>query len=103
MTPQHDEALADDQHGPNVELAQRSDGMIRIMDQPGRALEPQLDRRLKILIWHIHGSYLAALSAIDHDWYLPVSDEYGGRRLDSPEYVREVPAAQVRDLDLDLV
>lgn len=60
-------------------------------------------RRLKILMWHVHGSYLSALSALDHDWYLPVDDEYGGRRADSPDYVREVPAHMVRYLDIDLV
>jgi glycosyltransferase involved in cell wall biosynthesis len=66
-------------------------------------------RRLKILIWHIHGSYLNALSQIDHDWYLPIKpgrpEGYGGRgrSSDMPEYMREVPAEQVRDLDLDLV
>jgi glycosyltransferase involved in cell wall biosynthesis len=66
-------------------------------------------RRLKILIWHIHGSYLNALARIDHDWYLPVKPGrpvgYGGRgpTFDLPAYVREVPADQVRDLDLDLI
>lgn len=66
-------------------------------------------RRLKILIWHIHGSYLNTLARIDHDWYLPVKPDrgvgYGGRgpSFDLPSYVREVPAEQVRDLDLDLI
>lgn len=66
-------------------------------------------RRLKILIWHIHGSYLNTLSRIDHDWYLPVKpgrpEGYGGRgrTFDLPDYVQEVPADQVRVLDLDLV
>jgi len=66
-------------------------------------------QRLKILIWHIHGSYLNTLARIDHDWYLPVKsgrpEGYGGRgpTFDLPDYVREVPAEQVRDLDLDLV
>ena len=66
-------------------------------------------RRLKILIWHIHGSYLNALARIEHDWFLPVKPDrpegYGGRgpTFDLPDYVREVPAARVRDLDLDLV
>jgi glycosyltransferase involved in cell wall biosynthesis len=65
--------------------------------------------RLKILIWHIHGSYLNTLARIDADWYLPVKparpEGYGGRgpTFDLPEYVREVPAEQVRDLDLDLI
>lgn len=66
-------------------------------------------KRLKILIWHIHGSYLNTLSRIDHDWYLPIKPDrpegYGGRgpTFDLPPYMREVPAEQVRDLDLDLI
>jgi hypothetical protein len=66
-------------------------------------------QRLKILIWHIHGSYLNTLARLDHDWYLPVKpgrpEGYGGRgpTFDLPDYVREVPAERVRDLDLDLV
>lgn len=66
-------------------------------------------KRLKILVWHIHGSYLNSLARIDHDWYLPIKPEkpegYGGRgpTFDLPEYMREVPAEEVRNLDLDLV
>jgi hypothetical protein len=66
-------------------------------------------RRLKILIWHIHGSYLNSLARIDHDWYVPVKpgrpQGYGGRgpTFDLPEYVREVPAEEVCNLKLDLV
>ncbi|MEA2525228.1 MAG: hypothetical protein QOF73_2455 [Thermomicrobiales bacterium] len=65
-------------------------------------------RRLKILIWHVHGSYLNALGRIEHDWFLPVKpgrpEGYGGRGgYDLPEWVREVPAERVRDLDLDLI
>src|ERR671932_1963715 len=66
-------------------------------------------RRLKILIWHIHGSYLNAITRADHDWYLPTKpghpEGYVGRGLtfDLAPSVREVPAEQVRDLDLDLV
>lgn len=66
-------------------------------------------RRLKILIWHIHGSYLNTLARIDHDWYLPVKPDrpegYGGRgpTFDLPNYVHEVPAEDVRHLDLDLI
>jgi glycosyltransferase involved in cell wall biosynthesis len=65
--------------------------------------------RLKILIWHIHGSYLNSLVRLDHDWYLPVKpgrpEGYGGRgpTFDLPDYVREVPSEQVRNLELDLV
>jgi hypothetical protein len=66
-------------------------------------------RRLNILIWHIHGSYLNTLARIDHNWYLPVKpgrpEGYGGRgrTFDMPAYVREVPSEQVGELDLDLV
>ena len=66
-------------------------------------------RPLKILIWHIHGSYLNALARLDHDWYLPVKpgrpEGYGGRgaSFDLPDSLREVPAERVRDLELDLV
>jgi glycosyltransferase involved in cell wall biosynthesis len=66
-------------------------------------------KRLNILIWHIHGSYLNTLARIDHNWYLPVRpgrpEGYGGRgpTFDLPAYVHEVPFEQVRDLDLDLV
>jgi len=65
-------------------------------------------RRFKILMWHIHGSYLNAITRVDHDWYLPVKphfgDGYGGRgQYGLPDFVREIPAERVRDLDLDLI
>lgn len=66
-------------------------------------------RRLNILTWHIHGSYLNTLARIEHNWYLPVKpgrpEGYGGRgpTFDLPDYVREVPAERVRDLKLDLI
>jgi hypothetical protein len=66
-------------------------------------------QRLKILIWHIHGAYLNAITQIEHDWYLPVKPGYEegyigrGRTFDQPPWVREVPAERVRDLDLDLI
>jgi hypothetical protein len=66
-------------------------------------------RRLKILTWHIHGSYLNTLGYLDHDWFLPVAPErgfgYGGRghTFDGHTRMTEVPVAQVRDLDLDLI
>ncbi|GAC1350071.1 MAG: glycosyltransferase family 4 protein [Ktedonobacteraceae bacterium] len=67
------------------------------------------ERRLRILIWHIHGSYLNTLARIEADWYLPIKpgrpEGYGGRgpTFDLPQYMREVPAEQVRDLKLDLI
>jgi len=64
---------------------------------------------MKILLWHIHGGYLTALAALDHDLYLPTlstpEEGYGGRGANStlPGRVREVPAEQVRDIELDLI
>jgi hypothetical protein len=66
-------------------------------------------RRLKILAWHIHGSYLNTLGRLNHDWYLPVTPERGPRHggrgptFDLGPNVREVPAGEVRNLELDLV
>lgn len=66
-------------------------------------------KRLNILIWHIHGSYLNTLSRLDHDLWTPVKpgrpEGYGGRgaSFDLPPQLREVPADRVRDLDLDLI
>ena len=65
--------------------------------------------RLNVLIWHIHGSYLNALARVDHDWILPVKagrpEGYGGRgaTFDLPPNMREVPAEEVRNLDIDVV
>src|SRR5829696_7567000 len=72
---------------------------------------PGADRvgQLNVLIWHIHGSYLNALARVDHNWVLPVKagrpEGYGGRgaTFDLPPNMREVPAAEVRNLDIDVV
>ncbi len=67
------------------------------------------DRRLNILTWHVHGTYLNNLCQVEHNWYLPVKpgrpSGYGGRgpTFDWPEWVVEVPADEVRNLRLDLV
>lgn len=62
---------------------------------------------MNVLTWHIHSSYLYALSQVPVDWFLPVSSErpdgYGGKKLDMPANVHDVPADRVRDLDLDAV
>ena len=62
-----------------------------------------------ILIWQIHGSYLNTLVQAQHRFYLPTKPDkpegYGGRGAShswSPETI-EVPAEEVRDLDLDLI
>ena len=66
-------------------------------------------RPLRVLTWHVHGNYLYYLSQARVELYLPVKAGlpagYGGRgrTFDWPDWVREVPADVVRDLDLDLV
>jgi Glycosyl transferases group 1 len=65
--------------------------------------------RHRVLTWHVHGSYLEALARVDIDWYLPVLPDrptgYGGRppSLAGVPNVHEVPAEEVRDLELDAV
>lgn len=67
------------------------------------------DERLNILTWHVHGTYLNNLCQVEHNWYLPVKPGrpagYGGKgaTFDWPEWVHEVPAEEVKHLDLDLV
>ncbi len=66
-------------------------------------------RPLKILTWHIHGNYLYYLSQSRHEFYVPVKPgrppRYGGRGGTFPwgDNVHEVPADDVRNLDLDLI
>ncbi len=65
--------------------------------------------RLKILTWHVHGSYLYYLVQAPHDFFLPVRpgrpEGYGGRsgHFPWPDNVHDVPADRVRELDVDLV
>src|SRR5262245_35474669 len=67
-------------------------------------------RPLRILTWHVHGSYLYYLAQAHQEFYLPVKPgrpwPYGGRPPGSflwPDNLHEVPAAEVRGLDLDCV
>lgn len=66
-------------------------------------------RRLRILTWHIHGSYLFYLAQTPHEFFLPVrpdrTDGYGGRggSLPWPDNLHEVPAEDVCRLDFDCV
>jgi glycosyltransferase involved in cell wall biosynthesis len=66
-------------------------------------------RPLRILTWHIHGSYLYYLARTPHHFYLPVkadrADGYGGRAGGRawPANLHEVPAEAVRDQPLDCV
>ncbi len=66
-------------------------------------------RRLKVLVWHVHGTYLNLLVRAPHDFYLPVRpgrpEGYGGRghTFQWPPNAIEVPAEEVKHLPLDVV
>jgi len=63
---------------------------------------------LRVLTWHVHGSYLNYLSRVPVTWLLPVTREranpYGGRgeTFSWPDNVVEVPVEEVPALDLDV-
>lgn len=65
--------------------------------------------RLRILTWHVHGSYLYYLVQANYDFYLPVKpgrpEGYGGRTASFPwpANVHEIDAAAVKDADFDCV
>jgi Glycosyl transferases group 1 len=65
--------------------------------------------RLRVLTWHVHGSYLESLGWLGHEILVPAKpghpEGYGGRPADAdwPDSIREVPADEVRDLDIDVV
>ena len=65
-------------------------------------------RRLRVLTWHVHGSYLQYLARAPHDFHLPVKpgrpQGYAGRGHPAwPQNLIEVDADDVPRLDLDLV
>ncbi|EYB69153.1 hypothetical protein DEIPH_ctg011orf0137 [Deinococcus phoenicis] len=66
-------------------------------------------RPLRILTWHIHGSYLHYLTQAPHEFYLPVKpgrpEGYGGRAGDFRwgDNVHDVPAEEVRNQTFDAV
>ena len=70
---------------------------------------PSHKRLLRVLTWHVHGSYLYYLSQVPVEFYLPVKADptggYGGRSgsFPWPANVHDVPAGQVRDLELDCI
>jgi len=61
---------------------------------------------LRILTWPVHGSYLYYLTQVRHHVYLPLKPGQPGVRAGSypwGENVFEVPAEEVRDLELDCI
>ncbi|MFQ4144078.1 glycosyltransferase [Chlorogloeopsis sp. ULAP02] len=66
-------------------------------------------RPLRILTWHIHGSYLYYLTQSQHQFYLPVKPErpegYGGRLGGLPwsDNIYDLPASEVKNLNFDCI
>jgi len=66
-------------------------------------------RQYKILTWHVHGNYLYYLSQVPHLFYLPVDSQKQGDYMGKGsgfewgKNVIEVPAEEVKKLDLDCV
>lgn len=66
-------------------------------------------RRLKVLTWHTHGSYLHYLSHAPHDFYVlskpGCPPGYGGRCGSTPwrDNVIDLPAARARGVEFDCI
>lgn len=66
-------------------------------------------RRLKILTWHTHGSYLYYLTQLPHDFYVLSKPDrpagYGGRSGHIPwgENVHDMPVDAVQQADFDCI
>lgn len=66
-------------------------------------------RPLRILTWHVHGSYLYYLVQSRHQFFLPVKPDrpegYGGKLsgFEWGDNVQDIPADQVRDQEFDCI
>jgi glycosyltransferase involved in cell wall biosynthesis len=64
---------------------------------------------MRILLWHVHGSWTTSFVQGEHDYLLPVTPDRDGdglgraRTWDWPASAVEVPAAELRDAEFDLV
>ena len=64
---------------------------------------------MRILLWHVHGSWTTSFVQGPHEYLLPVLPDRGpdgrgrARTWDWPESTRELEPAGVRDADVDLV
>jgi glycosyltransferase involved in cell wall biosynthesis len=64
---------------------------------------------VRILFWHVHGSYATAFVQGPHDYVVPVTPDRGpdglgrARTWDWPPSVREVAPERLRDEDIDVV
>lgn len=60
-------------------------------------------KRLRVLVWPVHGGWLDAFVRGEHDYLLPTPPEHGRAGRDRPRSVRAVPAADLAGTDVDLV
>ncbi|MFI1968613.1 glycosyl transferase [Streptomyces cinnamoneus] len=64
---------------------------------------------MRILLWHVHGSWTTAFVQGPHTYLVPVTPERGpdglgrARTFDWPESVVELPPERLRDADVDLL
>jgi hypothetical protein len=64
---------------------------------------------MKVLLWHVHGSWTTAFVAGDHDYLIPVLPDRGpdglgrARTWDWPASARELPPERLRDEQIDVV
>ncbi|MGP4050541.1 glycosyltransferase [Streptomyces sp. 2A115] len=64
---------------------------------------------MRILLWHVHGSWTTAFVQGPHTYLVPVTPDRGpdglgrARTYDWPDSVIEVPPERLRDTDVDLV
>ncbi|SDY42355.1 Glycosyl transferases group 1 [Modestobacter sp. DSM 44400] len=64
---------------------------------------------MKVLLWHVHGSWTTAFVQGRHEYLLPVTPDRGpdglgrARTWDWPASVRDVPADRLRAEDVDVV
>lgn len=69
----------------------------------------QNDRQLRVLTWHVHGSYLYYLTQTPCQFFLPIKpgkpEGYGGRSgsFHWGENVHEVSADEVREMEFDCI
>jgi glycosyltransferase involved in cell wall biosynthesis len=64
---------------------------------------------MRVLMWHVHGSYTTSLVQGDHTWLLPVTPDRGpdgrgrARSWDWPANAVEITAEECADTDVDVV
>lgn len=69
----------------------------------------QSENKIRVLTWHIHGSYLYYLSQVPYEFYLPVKENkeegYGGKSgsFQWGNNVHEVAADKIKELTFDCI